>query len=87
MAYVIAELCIGAAHCACAAVCPIDGIHPTVEEAAFEIEDMCYINPASCIDCGLCADECSVGAIFAEEDLPEKWHSYIQRNAEYYARA
>ena len=86
MPHVIAEPCIGAVDCACAAVCPVDGIHPTPEEAAFELEDMCYINPACCIDCGLCVDECSAGAVFAEEDLPEQWQSYILRNAEYYER-
>lgn len=86
MTYVIAEPCVGTKGAICVAVCPIDGIHPTPEEAAFQFEEMLYINPASCIDCGLCADECPVEAVFPEEDLPEKWKSYAQRNANYYIR-
>ncbi|MBN2563674.1 MAG: ferredoxin family protein [Phycisphaerae bacterium] len=86
MPHVIAEPCIGVKNAACVAMCPVDGIHPTPEEDAFQFEKMLYINPASCIDCGLCADECPVSAIFAEEDLPDKWKSYARRNAEYYNR-
>jgi NAD-dependent dihydropyrimidine dehydrogenase PreA subunit len=56
-----------------------------MEEAAFEHEVMLYINPAGCIDCGLCVDECDSGAVFAEEDLPRKWKSFTRLNAEYYA--
>lgn len=85
MTHVVAEPCIGCKDGACVAVCPMDCIHPTAEEAAFELEVMLYINPAGCIDCGLCADECNSGAVFAEEDLPEKWKSFTLLNAQYYA--
>ena len=33
---------------------------------------MLYIDPDTCIDCGLCVDECPVQAIYPEEDLPEE---------------
>jgi ferredoxin--NADP+ reductase len=46
--------------------------------------EMLYIDPDTCIDCGLCVDECPVQAIFPEEDLPEEWHKYIQINADYF---
>jgi len=36
-----------------------------------------------CIDCGACVPVCPVSAIFALDDLPEKWHSYIEKNASY----
>lgn len=86
MAYVVAEPCIGAKDGNCAAVCPLDCIHPTKEEAAFAREVMVYINPETCIDCGLCMDECGAGAVFPREDLPERWQFFVKRNADYFAR-
>ena len=85
MPHYIAEPCIGTKDTACVAVCPVDSIHPTKEEEDFETEEMLYIDPDTCIDCGLCVDECPVGAIFSEDDLPEEWQSFIKRNASYYA--
>ena len=86
MSHWIAEPCIGTKDTACVAVCPVDCIHPTKEEDDFEQEEMLYIDPDTCIDCGLCIDECPVQAIFADDDLPAKWESFKERNAEYYAR-
>ena len=40
----------------------------------------------TCIDCGLCVDECPVKAIFPQEDLPQEWNKYIQINLEHYKR-
>ncbi|MFW6039074.1 MAG: 4Fe-4S dicluster domain-containing protein [bacterium] len=85
MAHIIAEPCIGTKDTACVAVCPVDCIHPTTEEADFESQDQLFIDPDACIDCGLCVDECPVKAIFPEEDLPEEWAEYIEKNAAYYA--
>jgi ferredoxin len=42
---------------------------------------MLVINPDECIDCGVCVDECPVTAIFPEEEVPEKWHDYIEINS------
>src|SRR5690606_25919467 len=84
MTHVIAEPCIGTKDTSCVEVCPVDCIHPTKEEAEFESSEMLYIDPDTCIDCGLCVDECPVQAIYPEEDLPEEWHKYIQINAEWY---
>ncbi len=44
---------------------------------------MLAINPETCIDCGLCPPECPVTAIYPEEDLPEKWHDFIEINAKH----
>lgn len=85
MTHVIAQPCVGIKDSACIAVCPVDCIHPTKEERAFEFEDMLYIDPAMCIDCGLCIDECPVNAIFTEDELPHEWRHYIQINADHYA--
>jgi ferredoxin len=45
--------------------------------------NMLVIDPEVCIDCGLCPPECPVSAIFAEEDLPEKWKAFVAINAKY----
>src|SRR5205823_15126261 len=84
MAHIIAEPCIGTKDTACVAVCPVDCIHPTKDEAAFEAAEMLYIDPDTCIDCGLCVEECPVTAIFAQEDLPAECQAYIEKNAAYY---
>ena len=84
MSYVIAKPCVGVKDTACVAVCPVDVIHPTKEEDAFAAADQLFIDPANCIHCGLCVEECPVRAIFAEEDLPAQWADFIEKNAAYF---
>jgi NAD-dependent dihydropyrimidine dehydrogenase PreA subunit len=86
MAYVIAEPCIGTKDTACVDVCPVDCIHPRKDEAPHESATQLYINPTECIDCGACVPVCPVTAIFALEDLPEKWQSFTAGNADYYKK-
>ena len=86
MSHYITEPCIGTKDTSCVDVCPVDCIHPTADEPDFEQEEMLYIDPDTCIDCGLCVDECPVKAIFPEEDLPEEWQNYIEINTNYYER-
>lgn len=74
MPYVITEPCIGVKDKSCVTVCPVDCI--------YEGEDMLYINPDECIDCGLCEPECPVTAIFVDTDVPEVWTEYIKKNEE-----
>ena len=80
MAYIIAEPCVGVKDASCVAVCPVDCIHGGDED------NMLYINPDECIDCGACAPECPVSAIFPAEDVPEQWRSYIELNAAYFVK-
>ena len=80
MAYVIAEPCIGVKDKSCVAVCPVDCIHGT------DSDEMLYIQPDECIDCGACVAECPVSAIFPADDVPPQWKSFIQRNADYFKR-
>jgi len=54
MTYVIAEPCIGTKDTACVDACPVDCIHPKKDEPAFAEEEMLYIDPVECIDCGAC---------------------------------
>ena len=42
-----------------------------------------YIDPVECIDCGACVPVCPVSAIFALDDLPEKWKQYTELNESY----
>lgn len=78
MPYVIAEPCIGVKDKSCVAVCPVDCIH--------EGEEMLYIDPNECIDCGLCEPECPVDAIFMEDELPDQWKDYAQKNADFFKK-
>lgn len=73
MPYVITEPCIGVKDKSCVTVCPVDCI--------YEADDMLYINPDECIDCGLCEPECPVTAIFVDTDVPPQWKEYIEKNA------
>jgi len=86
MAYVIAEPCIGTKDAACVDACPVDCIHPKKDEGQFESAEMLYIDPVECIDCGACVPVCPVSAIFALDDLPEKWKAYTEKNAKHYGR-
>lgn len=78
MAYVITEPCIGVKDKSCVDVCPVDCIYGTDED------DQLYIHPDECIDCGACEPECPVSAIFDEAAVPDKWKSFIQKNAAYF---
>jgi ferredoxin len=89
MAFVIAEPCIGVKDTACVDACPVDCIHPkkdTVYEdgrPSFNDVEQLYIDPVECIDCGACVPVCPVSAIFALDELPEKWRPFTQINASY----
>jgi ferredoxin len=72
--YVIVEPCIGTKNASCVDVCPVSCI--------YEADDMYYINPDECIECGACEPECPVNAIFHESAVPAEWQSYTQRNRE-----
>ena len=78
MAYVIVEPCVGVKDKSCLDVCPVDCIH--------EGEDQLFIDPNECIDCAACEPECPVQAIFLEEDVPDQFQSYIQKNADFFKK-
>lgn len=87
MAYIIAEPCIGTKDTACVDACPVDCIHPKKDEEGHEAAKQLYIDPVECIDCGACVPVCPVTAIFAQDELPEKWNEYVKINADYYGRS
>lgn len=76
MAYIIAEPCIDIKDKSCVEACPVDCI--------YEGDNMLYIEPEECIDCGACVDPCPVDAIFHEDELPDKWSEYTAINADFF---
>src|ERR1700685_685153 len=86
MTYVIAEPCINTKDTACVDACPVDCIHPKKDNPAYATAELLYIDPVECIDCGACVPVCPVSAIFALDDLPEKWNEFTAKNAAYFGR-
>ncbi len=80
MTFVICEPCVDVKDKACVDICPVDCIHSN------DNERMYYIDPAECIDCGACEPVCPVNAIFAEDQVPEQWKEYIQKNAAFFGK-
>jgi len=74
MTYVVVEDCIKCKHTDCVDVCPVDCFH--------EGPNFLVIDPEECIDCTLCVPECPIGAIFADDDVPEGQENFIELNAE-----
>ena len=74
MAYVVTQPCFGCKYTDCVVVCPT--------ECFREGEQMLFIAPAECIDCGACPSECPVEAIFPEWEVPSEWTDFIALNAE-----
>ena len=70
--------------------CLSRGLHTPEEEhdyddgrTTFDDVPQLYIDPVECIDCGACVPVCPVSAIFALDDLPEKWKQYTELNESY----
>jgi len=74
MTHVVSENCIRCKYTDCVDVCPVDCFR--------EGPNFLTIDPDECIDCAVCIPECPVGAIKAEEDVPEAQQIFIQLNAE-----
>ncbi len=74
MTYVVIENCHKCRFTDCVTVCPVDCFHGD--------DEMLYIDPDECIDCGACVPECPVEAIFAEDEIPEGQEKWLAINAE-----
>ena len=74
MTFVVTEACIKCKLTDCVEVCPVDCFH--------EGPNFLVIDPEECIDCTLCEPECPIGAIFADDDVPEGQENFIELNAE-----
>ncbi len=76
MPHVVTARCVGCRFTDCAAVCPVD--------CFFEVTDpaMLVIDPDTCIDCELCVSACPVHAIYPEDEVPDVYSEWIEKNAE-----
>ncbi|MCX2929935.1 FAD-dependent oxidoreductase [Mycobacterium sp. CVI_P3] len=83
MAFVITQNCCTDASCVPA--CPVDCIRPIPDSSGVG-NQMLYIDPDACVDCGACLQVCPVGAIYYEDDLPDGQKKFRDINADFFAR-
>ena len=74
MTFVVTDNCKGCRFTDCVAVCPVECFHGD--------DEMLYIDPEECIDCGACVPECPVEAIYDEAQLPDEKSQWLQINAD-----
>ena len=77
MPFVVTENCLKCRFTDCVTVCPVD--------CFLADEEMLYIDPNECIDCGACAPACPVGAIYDSYDIPDnlaKWEEINELRVE-----
>jgi ferredoxin len=74
MTFVVTDNCQRCRFTDCVAVCPVDCFHAD--------DEMLYIDPNECIDCGACVPECPVEAIFDETQLADDKKNWIKINAD-----
>ncbi len=74
MTFIVTDNCLGCRFTDCVTVCPVDCFHGD--------EQMLYIDPGVCIDCGACEPQCPVHAIFEEGSIPSDQKHWTAKNAE-----
>jgi ferredoxin len=74
MVAIVTENCQHCRFTECVTECPSDCFHGD--------DEMLYIDPKACIECGECVPICPVKAIYEEEDLPEDKAEWKAINAE-----
>jgi len=70
----------------CVAVCPVQCIRPRPGDPGFTTAEQLYIDPATCIDCQACMDECPIDAVHPDYDLPNEFGDLLAINAQYFAQ-
>ena len=82
MAYIITDTCTKDQ--LCVEACPVDCIHPKLDDARFAEATQLYVNPNDCIDCGACVPVCPTNSIFTVDDVPAESARFIEINAAYF---
>jgi ferredoxin len=72
LTFIVTEACQGCRYTDCVEACPVDCFHGD--------EQMLYIDPSTCIDCGACVPECPVEAIYEEGTLPNDLSHWLEVN-------
>ncbi len=74
MTYIVTDRCVDSRYTECVADCPVD--------CFYEIQDphMLIINPDECIDCDACVALCPVNAIYPEEEVPDEYQEWVEKN-------
>lgn len=80
MTYAITSRCVGELNLMCFDICPVQCI--SFEE---DVDQMCFIDPDGCIDCGACVPACPVTAIFHESEVPPEERRFVEVNALYFS--
>ena len=76
MTHVVAQPCFACKYTDCVVVCPV--------ECFYEGDQMLYIHPEECIDCGACVPACPVAAIYDSHDsTPASQKDLIEANTIY----
>jgi NAD-dependent dihydropyrimidine dehydrogenase PreA subunit len=96
MTIVISAACAGTCDTSCVDVCPVDciegplsvaeikAIQASGDQAKLDYIQL-YIDPETCIDCGVCIPECPVEAIFEDHDVTtDAQRLDIKRNADFF---
>ncbi|HEX2734955.1 MAG TPA: 4Fe-4S binding protein [Polyangiaceae bacterium] len=78
MTFVVTSNCERCRYTDCVEVCPVDCFHGD--------DQMLYIDPYRCIDCGACVPSCPVEAIYDEGSLPQEEEAWLELNRERSAR-
>jgi ferredoxin len=73
LSYVVTDACIRCKYTDCVAICPVDAFR--------EGPSMLVIDPAACIDCGVCEPECPAGAIAFDLEAEPRWRELNRRYA------
>lgn len=74
MTFVVTADCHRCRFTDCVAVCPVDCFHGD--------DEMLYIDPHRCIDCGACVPACPAEAIYDAGSLPDELDAWVGTNAE-----
>jgi ferredoxin len=73
MTTVVTDNCLKCKFTECVSSCPVSAFRAG--------EEMLYIDPDVCIDCGACISKCPVKAIYEDLDLPDNLSHWVDTNA------
>jgi NAD-dependent dihydropyrimidine dehydrogenase PreA subunit len=76
MTYVVTIACADVLDKSCLDECPVNCL--------YEGDNMMFIKPDECIDCGACEPTCPSEAIYFAPDLPEDLKKYEKINADHF---